>query len=252
MNEASAGNRFGAAILHRIGWRERTRALTQCLRLVGKSPLGGQLIFLGSAALNGVYGNGERLSKDLDFIGMPDAIEQMRRFPESVCEQFSLQPDAEGNWQPAYCERGTVYEKITVTIDVQPRYEQKELPHERRDWRNPLTGETVSVLVQPLGWVLGIKFDCLRKRAKATDFVDVWHGLSRHGAPGADAVREYLRFRRNTWRFKSAVAVEKLDAFTQGDWHESLAPSMRGAVPPLETVRRDLRQWLQTFDDALL
>jgi predicted nucleotidyltransferase component of viral defense system len=226
-------------IFDRIGTLERTRLQTKCLQLLSTTPVWNQLVFRGPVAIHGVHLHG-RCSRDLDFLAPPEVKE---RFVEILAEQGIELQKKEDARIPHFPMQGTVFKDIAVGIDVCSR-EVTDMVWVNAHFQGA-GGVTIPVQVLPFPLLMGEKFRATVRRARSSDFYDVWLFAQRF----PDLLAEVRRL-----LISGEVAGEQFEFSTskvwahlqevRDSWHQDLIEFMP-QVPSFETVERDLSRTME-------
>ncbi|MDX1934471.1 MAG: nucleotidyl transferase AbiEii/AbiGii toxin family protein [Capsulimonadales bacterium] len=239
-------SRLANALLRRIAIREKSRAQVNFLRLLASHTLGDSLILYGSAALHGVHLQ-ERFPEDLDFLA-----------PEEIAATFGtdfaryglpikLAATPSGERVPAYFERGTVFERVVVSIDVTSR---DSLPAGEERTFHGLSG-TVLVHAVPFLQMVAEKVNCVSERGEPTDYTDLFLALRKSPAI-ASVVAEVLREAAETHsrpRWVSEAARKGLETVAQ-HWTESIGHTML-VIPAFTDVSDTLLRFFDFLDTCL-
>ncbi len=235
---------LGRVIFNRIGTLERHRLQTKFLQLLSATRVWHQMVFRGAVAIHGVHLHG-RCSRDLDFLAPPDI---KNRFVEILGEQGLVLQKKDEDHMAFLPMQGTVFKEIAVGIDVCAR--------ETCDM-NPVPGVfhgaggvRLPVRVMALAPQMAEKLRATSRRARSTDFYDVW--LFSQKCPEllpelgrllhvGEVDGEELEFSaEDTW-----LHLQQLGPW----WHKDLIPLM-AQVPPFETIERDFARLIERFSTA--
>ena len=246
---------IGLGILQRIAVREKARLHKDFLTRLYELPQARNIMLCGSMALHGVYLH-QRWSKDLDF----EASTEVALGFQEIAAQAGLTVTLREGWEGPHNSMTAVpyvfsspsafYPDVAIGVEIFP-YAQRSLAAESRAFTTA-AGEQVMVLVKPLAEMMAAKIGCFHARNKATDFVDLWFGLS--SDPGLVLqVRELIREGRCEAGNFTPPAVIEADAILermsrlQDTWHDDLSVYL-SQVPSFAQVRSDLSRWLPFFD----
>lgn len=226
-------------IFDRIGTLERTRLQAKFLLSLKALPVWNQLVLRGAVAIHGVWLHG-RCSRDLDFLAPPDV---KARFAEILAEQGLVLQKKEESRIPFFAMQGTVFKDIAVGIDVCER-ESADMNPIRAIFTGA-GGVTIPVNVMPLPALMAEKLRATSRRARPSDFFDLWlfgqrhpemlPELQRHLSIGEVDGEELEYSAEETWTH--LLEAEKW-------WNKDLIAFMP-TVPPFETVRLDLGRFLE-------
>lgn len=232
---------FARVIFDRIATLERTRLQTQFLLALSALPVWEQLVFRGAVAIHGVWLHG-RCSQDLDFVA-PSAIK--KRFVEIVAEQgMTLQKPEEARI-PYFAMQGTVFKDIAIGIDVCER--------ELADM-NPIRavftgagGVKIPVNVMPLPALMAEKLRATSRRARPSDFFDLWLFGQKHPEM-LPALQRHLSIGEVDGEELEYSAEETWTHFLEAEewWNKGLIASV-SKVPLFETVRPDMERFLENL-----
>jgi hypothetical protein len=216
---------LGRQLLQRIVLREKLRVQVQFLEELARIPACRELTLYLHA----------RLSDDLDFLAPPDLAES---FP-TLLVAHGLMLEPRPGLVPAYTRVGTLGTPIGIGVDMCVR-PGPEMPAEVRPF-GFLAGRTVPVRVLPLAEMLAEKLDCISRRARAVDFLDLWLGFG-HGPEMVQEAFAALRRRQPPLLWDPALALDHL-ASLRADWNVALGSCLM-RVPNYDQVWKDVKGWL--------
>jgi predicted nucleotidyltransferase component of viral defense system len=246
---------IGLGILQRIAVREKARLHKEFLTRLYELPQAQEMLICGSMALHGVYLH-KRWSKDLDF----EASTKVALGFQEIAAQAGLNITLREGWKGphnsmtavpyVFSSSSAFYPEVAIGVEIFP-YEQRFVAAEHRAFTTEV-GEQVMVIVKPLAEMMAAKIGCMFQRNKATDFADLWFGLSSDRCLAFQA-RDLIRngmCEAGNFTPPSVISadylLERLSRL-QDTWQEDLSVYLT-QVPDFAQVRGDLSRWLPLFD----
>lgn len=248
---------IGLGILQRIAVREKARLHKEFLTRLHQFPQAQEILLCGSMALHGVYLQ-KRWCKDLDFEA---PTETAWRFQE-IAAQAGLTLTLRDEWQGqrntrnaipyTFSSTSTFYPSVTIGVEIFP-YEERFLAPEKREFITA-SGEHVTVFVKPLAEMMATKIGCFFERNRATDYVDLWFGLTADPELRfltRELMRQGLCEAGNFTppRFVDVDVLMKNLSQLQESWQADLSVCLT-QVPDYKQVRDDLCRWLPFFSTS--
>lgn len=230
-------------IFDRIGTLERTRLQTKFLLSLSALPIWNQLVFRGAVAIHGVWLHG-RCSRDLDFLAPPDI---KHRFVEIMAEQGLILQKTEEARIPFFSMRGAVFKDIAVGIDVCER-ESADMNPIRAIFTGT-GGVKIPVNVMPLPALMAEKLRATSRRARPSDFFDLWLFGQRHPEMVSE-LQHHLKVGEVDGEELEYSAEETWAHLLKAEqwWSKDLIAFMP-KVPPFETVCIDLERFIKELSN---
>ncbi len=246
---------IGLGILQRIAVREKARLHKEFLTRLYELPQAQDMLLCGSMALHGVYLQ-KRWCKDLDFAAPVNIAWDFQEIAAQAGLNITLREGWEGqrnsfNAVPyVFSSASPFYPEVAIGVEIFP-YEHRFLGPETRVFTTA-AGEQVTVLAKSLAEMMAAKIGCFYERVKATDFVDLWFGLSSDPTllfQTKAILREGLCEAGNFTPpsdIRADIVLEKLSRL-EATWQDDLSVYLT-QVPSFAQVRGDLSRWLPIFD----
>lgn len=225
---------FTRVIFDRIGTLERTRLQTRFLLSLSQLPIWNQLVFRGAVAIHGVWLHG-RCSRDLDFLAPADV---KYRFVEILAEQGLMLQQKEETRIPFFLMEGAIFKDIAIGVDVCER-ESADMNPIRAVFTGA-GGVKIPVNVMPLPALMAEKLRATSRRARPSDFFDLWQ-FGQRCPQMMPELKRHLHIGEVDGEELEYSAQETWQHFLEAEqwWDKDLIAFM-AQVPPFAKVRRDL------------